>query len=457
MTVNDGAADSLTYGENAVFKANMSPDATFAGWYGGDKFVSGSTTYSHVVTSSITLIAKAKVTVSLGIRYDDSGYDHSCGILVNGSKYEPNTSFDVILGESFSYSIVLGLLSETGDEKWSFDAWFDGDDVVEIGASGNLSPAEDMSYVAQVVSVPNTKTVSVTLKGEDEVTTIVAVNAISVLPEAETSSYDAGVYSFSFSGTKNIRITAVESIIVGGKTLAFDWFISNGRKISGLEYTFLLSKEAYVVRAVYSSSGTREIALTYGLGIDRTMGVFHIVNTDDAEGTISSDKLSAIIDRGKTITIHAEPKNGYKFDGWYAYHDLGGTPYLSGNTCVMTVLSNRVLYAKFVADPNAVYEWEGSKNNKSFEWRSKTYVFQRPLNPVCCRIDSEVYPVIELDVDMFSSPDSSPTSKIAMTNIASQDARRLPVRCSERYLQICVRNDREVDAVIVGTNMMEMS
>ena len=123
----------------------------------------------------------------------------------------------------------------------------------------------------------------------------------------------------------------------------------------------------------------------------------------------------------------------------------------------MVVTTDRSLYAWFVKDPNAVYEWEGGSDSKSLEWRSKTYVATRPFNPSCCRIDTEGYPVIEFDVDMFSAPDTAATSRSVITNVASQKARRLPVRRMERYLQVCVKNDHEVDAIFVGTNMAELA
>ena len=63
--------------------------------------------------------------------------------------------------------------------------------------------------------------------------------------------------------------------------------------------------------------------------------------------------------------------------------------------------------------------------------------------------------MLELTVDMFSAPDvnAKPTASTTLTNIADQDARRLPVRRMERYMQVQIKANVEIDALLVGTSM----
>ena len=163
--------------------------------------------------------------------------------------------------------------------------------------------------------------------------------------------------------------------------------------------------------------------------------------------------ISIVKNRGEEVAITARSKNGYKFVGWYLNASGIGDPYVKSAAVSLKVTTNRTLFAKFVQDPNAVYEWEGSNENKMMTWRSKTYEATKPFNPSACRVDTTGYPVWKMSVEMFSAPDGAPTAIATLTNVRSQDSRRLPIRRMERYMQVAMENNNEVDAVFVGTSM----
>ena len=191
------------------------------------------------------------------------------------------------------------------------------------------------------------------------------------------------------------------------------------------------------------------------------MGSLAVVAADpeDAAASVAPDGMSATATQGRTLTVRATPANGWRFAGWFADAAAVGTPMLAAATAEVRVTARRTLYAKFAKDAHAICEWEGSSESKALVWRSKTYEASRPFRPSACRVDARGYPgdgrgtLLELTVSAFSSPDAAPTSEITLSNISSQNARRLPMRRPERFMQVAVKANVEVDALLVGTSM----
>jgi len=451
--------DSLT------LTAEVANGYSFDGWYVDGVRVSTNSTYSYQGIGTKTFVAKAKVAVSLTAE----GRDNGGTVPETSPAVAPTGVTDgyVTLGESFGYEIELN--------GWIFNSWFDASDTdrqnpLLFGPSGTITPTAALSIVADVTSAIIQNTITVVMEddelapGQTEHADISQAGVVSTVPSADRGGWIVadGCYKFGFDGTKNITFKALETIDDGdpeSSDYAFVRFADSNYNTIDVNPEFQLLTSTKTIRAMYAKGGTRSVTLSYGTadGItgDRTMGSFEFTSVEDS--FISADGSTATVDRGTTIGILVKPKNGYKFMGWYSQETVGGDPYRTGTSVNLVVSTNRNLYAYFKQDPNAVYVWERSGDNKSFEWRSKIYVLARPANMSCCRVDTEGYPLVELDVDMFSAPDSSPTEKVALTNVISQTARRLPIRRMERYLQVCMKNDREVDAVMVGTNMKELS
>jgi hypothetical protein len=91
---------------------------------------------------------------------------------------------------------------------------------------------------------------------------------------------------------------------------------------------------------------------------------------------------------------------------------------------------------------------------------SKTYIGSTPFSPSTCRVDARGYDdneqekILELQCGLFSSPDGDPDpNAIKKIDITSQNARRLPRMRNERYMQIGVTSNLEIDCIIIGTSM----
>ena len=161
-------------------------------------------------------------------------------------------------------------------------------------------------------------------------------------------------------------------------------------------------------------------------------------------------------ERGRTATAIALPDNGWSFVGWYS--DSAFTTLVSEDAVYSFAMpdTNTTIYAKFAQESVALYRWEGGMRNKTMQWRSKVYELSKPANLTSVRVDAQKYPLSRFRSEAFSAPDAEPTSVVdfatAGTRIDGQTMRRLPQRRPERYFQICVESDAEVDAVIIGTS-----
>lgn len=203
----------------------------------------------------------------------------------------------------------------------------------------------------------------------------------------------------------------------------------------------------YVFIADWGTPARRTITATRANGTERAFGDISIENgTEAGDGSWSVQE-----EQNAYVTLVAVPRNGYKFVGWFAGYDHAGAPESTEREFRLKVQSNATYYAMFAQDANAIYEWEGSAVAKRLEWRSKMFVASKPFNPVALRVDALGYPV-ECEVGVFSSPEAEAVRK-GRVSPASQMARRLPLLRPERYVQMTVRAEHEVDRIVVGTSM----
>lgn len=470
----DGGAN---YGDTVLFSATVADGYSFAGWYEGDTLVSENATYSHIVTATITLTAKAKVNVVMSLVYDGEGSE-SCTMTVDGSVYTPGTGFYVVLGGSFEYELTLGY--RIGTTHWAFDGWYaDPDDVetaLPYSMSGTITPTVAIDMTARLAET-TTKTLKIfVVEMGDNTNSLVAKSeqpdAIEIEGETPTAATDA--FTYEFDSAQVVMIKAADSLTFNGVEKSFYGFVAvfaesfDGAAIPPdadvlareTEYSTVASKAEFAIYAYYGEPHTVETTISFVEGSGEANGTIAVVATDvtDPAAQIAADGLSAIATQGKTITLQATPKNGYLFEGWFLDAQGSGTAEWPEAQAVVRVTGERMIYAKFVPDAHAVYEWEGSQTNKVTEWRSKTYVASKPFNPSALRVDALGYrpeALLTVSIEMFSSPNAvtQPSATTTISNLTSQDARRLPVKRPERFLQVCVESDDEVDAVLVGTSM----
>ncbi|MDX9860931.1 MAG: hypothetical protein RBS99_08425, partial [Rhodospirillales bacterium] len=240
----------------------------------------------------------------------------------------------------------------------------------------------------------------------------------------------------------------------GGETLYYHYDTANAQDV-GTEptATFAVTDHCRVM-ALYTMPGPKRITLGYATGSDATMGGIEIEPIGKyyhAGVTVYCDLLDA-----SDFTAVAKPANGYKFDGWYssATPSSGALVSVAAQyTQTIETGSVNTLYAKFSQDTEAVYEWEGESVTKMAVWRSKRYVGTKPMNMTSARVYSDGYPV-SMSVYSASSPDHPVLEgSAASIDVLDQDARRLPMRRPEKYVEIEVRSMETVAEVAVSTAM----
>lgn len=434
------------YGDEVTFTATPALGYSFEGWYlDGEKVAGAGAEYSPTVVSNLALVAKAKVTVALDI---DAETGTSASLTVNGAAYVPQTSVDVTLGDSLSFalSIVTGY----------FDAWYsvvDGSRVLTpYDSSETITPTANTSLVAVVAADAPQRSATFDIRNDEGGASVpVAAGDVTLLPAPDSSSVVDGKLVFTYTGTKKVRVTCAASIEGRGlsEPIAFTKATLNGVDYSENREFDLVVNGAIELTLWYGSTGSRTVTIGYTDGSDMTMG--EILADGGANPVVKP--------RGQKVAIFAAPKNGYTFIGWFSSPTAQGDPLFDGEPSFEIVVSTNVaLYARFAQNDHSICEWEGSKTPKALVWRSKTYAASKPFNPSACRVDGLGYPpskLVELTVDMFSSPDvnAKPTASTTLTNIANQNARRLPVRRMERYMQVQIKANVEVDALLVGTSM----
>lgn len=479
------AAETAHWGDEAAFSATVADGYSFAGWYGADgALVSEETEYAATVSGALALVAKAKVAVSLGISYTGEGA-RSCALAVDGAPYEPGTPFSVVLGGSFAYALTLG--ERADGAAWAFDCWAGADgSPLPHPRDGTLAPAAALSMTARVAaSVTRALDVYVARVGDAAASLVDAddvpgaVSCRGTAAEAEASAGgdgEADPFSFTFHQTQRVTVSALDEVTPPGEGGALSFYCLSSDAPGAFEggvppdsgvvsweasAAVMLNAERLALYAYYGAPKAVVTTLAYAAASDATMGSLAVVavDPDDAAAEIGADGMSATATQGKSVTMRATPANGWRFAGWFLDAAAAGDPAFAAATAEVRVTAKRTLYAKFAKDAHAICEWEGSSERKALVWRSKVYESSRPAALSACRVDARGYAgdgagtLLELTVSAFSSPDAAPTAETTLRNIASQDARRLPMRRPERFLQVAVKANVEVDALLVGTSM----
>ena len=351
------------------------------------------------------------------------------------------------LGVTVSFAVVIA----TG----YFDAWFEtasSEAPLQYDQSDEVTPMAAMSFVAKVVATQGDKSVSFGLKDDESGNDLaVTQNDVTIVvgDEVQQGTIEDGKLKFSFTGTRRIRVVCSATIERQGyDPLSFAEAQLDDETISTAPEFYLIVNGTLVLTLYYGSTGTRTTTVGYYSGSDSTMGTV----------LVDGGTEPVVKNRGQKVYISALPLNGFLFAGWFRSPTAQGLPVSTDKEFTLDVTTDTFWFARFEKDAHSICEWEGSEDAKALVWRSKTYAASKPFNPSACRVDGLGYPpskLVELTVDMFSAPDvnAKPTASTTLTNIANQNARRLPVRRMERYMQVQIKANVEIDALLVGTSM----
>lgn len=446
-TASCDADEDVQFGSEVTFTASATAPAEFEGWYLNGVRQDRDAVFTERIEADTDYVAKFKVPVTASVSYED-GVTHDTTVALSGV-----TEGFVTLGESFDYSLSVG--------DGYFAGWYASDDAsflnpLDIPKDGSVTPDGPVAIVARIVREILTHRLSVTAWDRTGESEIPAEESSPVVTTDVAPSVEGNAYVFPIAGSRVVRIVAKAT--VGGQS--FQFFAANNT----VPYSILSNSEVYEavvnadrkIYAVYGEAREVTTSVTYDSNSSRECGYIGIGSSGNEENDNRIVSLRA--KQGSETTVYAKSKNGWRFVGWYDDPTaMSPVPVSTQAFLPITVTSERTYYARFAKDVNAIYEWEGSKANKMMRWHSKVYVAPKPFNPNCIRIDTDGYPVGNVKVEMHSSPTGEkPTAVTELANVASDTARRLPVRRMERYIAVEVENDSEVDRILVGTNMGEL-
>lgn len=408
-TVEGGASYDFTYGDEVTIKATPVEDFYFASWTKDGVVQNGwGAEYSFIPTEATTLVAN--FTSSEAPIYLK---------LSNGS----NPGF----GE-----LTLTVPSGFTATAMTKSAWEDAVAAAyEPAIHDPLAPLGGTSLGADSYWE---------LSGQCDVT----VNC-----EVRTANATFTKWTASYFKTYETIITDPENpVLVFGYDTPID---------SGTTQNAVISVTNHCkITAAYYTPGPKQVILSYATG-SGSMGM--IEGSPQTPDYTVGPPITFNVNEGDAFTAIALAANGYKFDGWYSgaaatFGQLVSTDAQFTQTMnTITTPSVNTLYAKFSQDTDAVYEWEGSTVNKMMTWRSKRYVSTRPVNMSSARLYADGYPVT-LVVYKSSSPDAPLNdANVAGIIIGNQDARRLPMRRPEKYIEIEVRGNEPITDVAVSTAM----
>lgn len=507
-TAQGGGTDTMVYGDIAIFAATSASGYSFGGWFDEDgnpvpdsTITTGgvSTTYTYQdaeyrmsLTGDVRLVARFSAQVSLSASSTASA---SGSVSIDSGTAGGTATKLVMIGDTCDVSAIPG-------EGSFFGSWFLASDTsfaspLDIAANDTIVVSDTIDYVARFISEQDYLCVALcNYDNETEepdaslgnlvMTTFgpypaeaTSCTETEFLERTEMSAVPGGVVKlYKIPGTARMSLTASSASGrgFGGWTFAP---VSGGSEgvespLSESSQTSVVVNRHMVFRAHWGDLRPSRLTVRYALGNNITNGKLKMDGIAVADETIqdkteTDEATSATFTQGDLVSISIDIKNGFVFDGWFYDAEcsqplrdsvVGGKTYRYTDAEYRFFVSSPVtICAKFKQDANAIYCWEGSADPKMMTWKSKVYVSNKPFDPVAVRVDSTGYAddvgnSLSVSVGMFSSPDAlAKPSSVRTLQIRSQDSRRLPRKRPERYMQIQVDSNCEVDAMFIGTSM----
>lgn len=502
-TAQGGSTDGMVYGDIAIFEATPNLGFQFGGWYleNGDPapdatvIESGiSHTYRYTdaeyrtaLTGDLTLIARFKSQIILGIAATQNA--HGTIRLDDASATSGTLNKWVLIGET----VRIQAVPQTPNVDF-FGSWFQYTDTaftnpLELSADETFEVAGGVHYVARFISSADALFVALcdidndTGEGDATLGALRMMTAGSAPVEVErtdeatflrrtglSSAPDGAVAYYTLVGTSRVTLEASptagrgfvkwtkESIIGGAATGEAD--------MGQVANVSIVVNRHFIYRAYWGDPKPVRIVTHFANGSNIVNGNLKLDGVTVVDDTIQDKteteiETSATYTQGDVVKIAVDIKNGYLFAGWFYDPEcenpvrdsvVDGVTYTHLDAeYVFAVSSPVTICAKFVEDADAIYKWEGSSERKMAEWESKQYIGAVPFDPSAVRVEALKYPVT-VGVGMYSSPLAAPT-KVKIVHVENERGRRLKIGRPERYVNVRVSSNGEVDSVVVATSM----
>ena len=507
IIISYGGSATVYIEKKEGYSADPADPIEFAGWYDENEILkSEDDTYTITnITKDINVYAKLRVPVVIRAHYEGDGV--SAGNASIAVKEGSEVVYNTIINFPYITKITLGnsisIKAQTLDETAHFSGWFyyGGDDSTPFGSSLEWSAENTWEVDSAIYNIiarfKNSADVYYVAICERDAETKAMANTITFTTNATSAQNDEireieeDAYKNATKSSDSFAENAVFLEVTDPQRLVITAYSTSEMCGSFMlckppSSNLVLLKEfpstnkqtqlsvASVVNADYiyyfDKGDSSRVVIIVEAQIDNngdTKTVMGSVRVGSAASSVEvKQKIGEKIIQesgkfvvGRTATIYAFAENGYEFDGWYVDEDKKDAEAVYSFTPT-SEQDNTSYVAKFRRAEYALYEWEGAQENKLMTWRSKVYELSKPANLTSVRIDAQGYDNMEFKSATFSAPNAVATQVVNFkyisesnnTRISSQTMRRLPQRRPERYFQVEVKNDAEVDAIIVGTS-----
>lgn len=442
------SATGAKYGDTVDFVADPVSGYSFDGWYDdNNNLQSNSATYERIVEGDVSLYARYGTGVVV-VAYENGGTGTVAAYL-DGVAQDVSASISVAAGASLRLVATV--------ESGVFAGWYRGSTLISTDSDTTITVYGAATYTAHFAGSTPVFFVSVHDIQEYGISGTIGESSL-VGQTVETISSqewnDAGFATvegakyYKVTGASQCRLQSVrspesDSLVFKSVEVSFPTEISGGSIIGAGEQDappdIVYDKDLMI-------DENRAFVVVWGNYSSVT------VTASAGEGGTASP-ASQTVEFGENAVVAATPSVGFLFAGWY---DGANMRVSTSPRYVFQPVADTSLYARFVQEgeqEDAIFEWEGGEANMEMEWKSGTFTFPRPFDPVCARIDAAEYPV-SLKVATMSAPDSA-VEREHQVEIYRQSARRLPRLRPERFMRVEIDSSNEVDSVLVASSMAE--
>jgi len=431
------------YGQTARFTAPEPLEGfAFSGWYNSDSsaVLSRERVITLELTQDISIVAKYSVQVSVAKDTTDGNGSFS----VDGITHETQASVQITAELGSSHQITANPAGGYFFGGWVID---DSEEASDLFVDDAIVIDGAHTYTATFVSTKIEVSVTVSSAKNDSGE---IGNTGTLLVQGEGVTVISEGASYTVDGFTEITLVAVPAASNPLPLFRIE------EDVSGEDDPVLSKTSPVTVRI---SNTDRAFRAKWG---NATQFHISVSSANIAQGIAfvgdSQNVTSIEAEQDSEVVVTALPANGYKFAGWY---ENGVLVEDAGSRYSFPATRQVSLVAHFGADAIAICAWEGSEEPKTLTWTSKVYTLPKPFDPVAARVDAVAYPV-NINVETASKPDSMTVRDherdlVHELPIVGQNGRRLQRRRPERFLQVTVTSEHEVDAIVVGTNMSEVN
>ena len=191
--------------------------------------------------------------------------------------------------------------------------------------------------------------------------------------EVTCDGFEYGFFHYDLSSKKQADLTGLTVTTNNGTVLDASEYIVDASQVD------------------YTKTGDHEIIITYKQdnGVKATLMVnvpkaemYCYLDNSEQNGIIKKGDITVVdspdgyreeIDLGGTVTLTAQPNEGYKFEGWYINHSYSGEKqYVSSNaTETFTLTDNTYIYARFVEKKNVTLTVIADERGNVYEYKEQ--------------------------------------------------------------------------------------